>query len=115
MCYADGSQLLQGYLSYLQVSAIQAEPSRVVWRFRVGLSNCGGVEEHVRHCRLWCWQAGQMHGASGIDHERTVLAEKLAGLAGAALAAAERAIVLFHERHPPGRRNLVSVLATVGS
>lgn len=54
-----------------------------------------------------------MQGASGIDHERAVLAGELAGLTGTEPAAAERAIVLVHERHPAGRRNLVSVLATV--
>jgi hypothetical protein len=54
-----------------------------------------------------------VNGASGIDHERAVLAGELAGLTGTEPAAVERAIVLCHERHPVGRRNLVSVLATV--
>ena len=54
-----------------------------------------------------------MNGASGIDDERAALARELAGLTGTEPAAAERAIVLLHQRHPVGRRNLVSVLATV--
>jgi hypothetical protein len=54
-----------------------------------------------------------VQAASGIDHERAVLAGELAGLTGTEPAAVERAIVLAHERHPVGRRNLVSVLATV--
>ena len=55
-----------------------------------------------------------MHGSSGIKHERADLAGELAGLTGTEPAAAERAIVHCHERHPVGRRNLVSILATVG-
>jgi hypothetical protein len=54
-----------------------------------------------------------VHAASGIDHERAVLAGELAGLTGTEPAAAEQAIVLAHQRPPAGRRNLVSVLATV--
>ncbi len=54
-----------------------------------------------------------MQAASGIEHERAVVAGEFAGLTGLEPAAAERAIVLAHERHPVGRRNLVSVLATV--
>jgi len=54
-----------------------------------------------------------VNGASGIDDERAALARELAGLTGTEPAAAERAIVLLHQRHPVGRRNLVSVLATV--
>jgi hypothetical protein len=54
-----------------------------------------------------------VQAAPGIDHERAVLAGKLAGLTGTESAAAERAIVLVHERPPASRRNLVSVLATV--
>jgi hypothetical protein len=54
-----------------------------------------------------------VHGASGIDHERAVLAGELAGLTGTEPAVAERAIVLLHERYPAVRRNLVSALATV--
>lgn len=54
-----------------------------------------------------------MQGASGTDHERAVLAGELAGLTGPEPVAVERAIARFHERHPVGRRNLVSVLATV--
>ncbi len=54
-----------------------------------------------------------MQDASGIDHERAILAGELAGLTGIAPAAAERAIVLVHHRHPVGRWNLVSLLATV--
>jgi hypothetical protein len=54
-----------------------------------------------------------VQGAPGIDHERAVLAGELAGLTGTEPAAVERAIVLFHERHSVGRRNLISVLATV--
>jgi hypothetical protein len=54
-----------------------------------------------------------VQGAPGIDHERAVLAGELAGLTGTEPAAVEGAIVLFHERHPVGRRNLISVLATV--
>ncbi len=54
-----------------------------------------------------------MQAASGIEHERAVLAGEFAGLTGAEPAAVERAIVLVHERRPAGRRNLVSVLATV--
>ena len=53
-----------------------------------------------------------MQAASGIDHERTVLAAKLASLTGTDPAAVERAITRAHERHPSGRRNLISVLAT---
>jgi len=41
------------------------------------------------------------------------MAGELAGLTGTEPAAVERAIVLVHERPPAGRRNLVSVLATV--
>jgi len=54
-----------------------------------------------------------VQGALGIDDERAALARELAGLTGTEPAAAERAIVLLHERYPVGRRNLVSVLATV--
>ena len=42
-----------------------------------------------------------------------MLAAEFAGLTGAEPAAVERAIVLVHQRRPAGRRNLVSVLATV--
>jgi hypothetical protein len=54
-----------------------------------------------------------VEGASGIDHERAVLAGELAGLTGTEPAAVQRAIMLAHQRHSAGRRNLVSVLATV--
>lgn len=59
------------------------------------------------------WQADWVQATSGIEHERAVLAGELADLTGTEPAAAERAMVLVHERHPVGRRNLVSVLATV--
>jgi len=54
-----------------------------------------------------------VNGASGIDDERAALARELADLTGTEPAAAERAIVLLYQRPPVGRRNLVSVLATV--
>jgi hypothetical protein len=53
-----------------------------------------------------------MPAESGIDHERTALTAKLASLTGTDPAAVKRAITRAHERHPVGRRNLVSVLAT---
>jgi hypothetical protein len=54
-----------------------------------------------------------VQAASGIEHERAVLAGEFAGLTEAEPAAVEQAIVLVHERRPVGFRNLVSVLATV--